>query len=88
MAKTAMIRARTNPGLKTDVEKILKKLGLTTTEAINIFFSLVKLRKGLPFEVKVPNKVSAETFRKTDAGSGLKEYEGMEEFKKKMSAKC
>jgi DNA-damage-inducible protein J len=45
MAKTALINARTEPDLKKEVEGILKKLGLSTTEAINIFFHQVKMRK-------------------------------------------
>lgn len=38
MAKTAMIRARINPELKKDVENIFNVLGLSTTEAINLFY--------------------------------------------------
>ena len=64
MAKTAMIMARIEPDLKTDAEKILKKLGLSTTEAINLFLSQIRLHKGLPFEVKIPNKTTLETFKK------------------------
>lgn len=71
MTKTAMVRARTTPDLKADVEAILDKLGMTTSEAINIFFSQVRNHKGLPFEVKLPNKVTRETFKKTDAGKDL-----------------
>ena len=48
MAKTAMIVARTEPALKADAEKVLKKLGLSTTEAINLFLSQIRLHKGLP----------------------------------------
>ncbi|MCX5818167.1 MAG: type II toxin-antitoxin system RelB/DinJ family antitoxin [Proteobacteria bacterium] len=68
MAKTAMIRARTNPELKAEVEDIFEKLGLNTTQAINLFFSQVCLYKGLPFEVKIPNKTTLRTFKKTDQG--------------------
>jgi DNA-damage-inducible protein J len=82
-----MIHARVESDLKTDTEKIFKKLGLSTTEAITVFFSQVRLRKGLPFEVKIPNKTTLETFRKTDAGRELNEYKSMEKFKEKMSAK-
>lgn len=71
MAKTAMIVARIEPDLKADAERILKKLGLSTTEAINLFLSQIRLYKGLPFEVKIPNKTTLETFRKTDAGKEL-----------------
>jgi len=56
MAKTAMINARTEIELKTEVEEILKTLGMSTTEAINIFFKQVKMRAGLPFPSKSPMK--------------------------------
>ena len=53
MPKTAMIRARTEPELKSDVEEIFKELGLSATEAINLFYRQVRLKKGLPFDVKI-----------------------------------
>ncbi len=84
MPKTAMIRARTEPNLKSEVEHIFEKLGLTSTEAINIFYRQVKMRKGLPFEVKIPNKTTSETFKKTDEGKELSTYESIEDFRKKM----
>ena len=84
MAKTAMIRARTTPGLKSDVEGILKRLGLNTTEAINLFFSQVKLHRGLPFEVRIPNKTTRETLKKADKGKELNTYKGVDEFFEKM----
>jgi len=82
-----MVHARVESDLKTDTEKIFKKLGLSTTEAIAVFFSQVRLRKGLPFEVKIPNKTTLETFKKTDAGLELNKYESMAKFKEKMRAK-
>lgn len=87
MSKTVMIHARVQSDLKTDTDKIFRKLGLSTTEAITVFFSQVRLRKGLPFEVKIPNRTTLETFRKTDAGRELNEYKSMKEFKAKMAAK-
>lgn len=84
MARTAMIRARTEPALKSEVERILKELGMTSTEAVNLFYRQVKLQKGLPFDVKIPNKTTLETFRKTDEGKELNEYKNMKAFLKKM----
>ena len=84
MAKTAMIVARTTPDLKTGAEKILKKLGLSTTEAINIFLSQIRLRQGLPFDVKIPNKTTRETFKKSDEGKELNTYNSVDDFFKKM----
>ncbi|MBF0254152.1 MAG: type II toxin-antitoxin system RelB/DinJ family antitoxin [Candidatus Omnitrophica bacterium] len=60
MSKSAMIRARTEASLKTEVEKIFRALGLSCTDAINIFYRQVKMRRGIPFDVKIPNKVTIE----------------------------
>ena len=87
MSKTVMIHARVQSGLKADTEKIFRKLGLSTTEAITVFFSQVRLLKGLPFDVRIPNKTTLETFKKTDAGKDLNEYKSMAKFKEKMTAK-
>jgi DNA-damage-inducible protein J len=74
MPKNAMIRARTEPALKREVESIFKKLGISSTEAINIFYRQVRLRKGIPFEIKIPNKITKDTFEKTDKRKGIKSF--------------
>jgi len=71
MARSAMITARTETALKAEVEGIFKTLGMSTTEAINIFFRQVKMRQGLPFSVEIPNEETLQTFRDTEAGKGL-----------------
>ena len=73
MARTAMINARTERELKKEVEGILKSLGMSTTEAINIFFRQVKLRRGLPFPVEIPNEETLITFHESKKGKGLAE---------------
>ena len=55
MFKTAMIRARMEPDLKTDAERVLAAVGLSPTEAIRLFYRQIALRGGLPFDVRVPN---------------------------------
>lgn len=86
MAKTAMITARTEPELKAGAEKILKKLGLSTTEAINLFLSQVRLHKGLPFEVKIPNKTTLKAMKDAAEEKNLTAYESLDDFFKKMNA--
>lgn len=82
MSKTAMIRARTKPKLKKEVELIFNKLGLSSTEAINLFYKQVRLRKGIPFEIKIPNKVTRETFEKTDKRKELRTFKTIDAFLK------
>ena len=67
MAKEAMIRARIEPHLKAEAESIFEELGLSITQAITLFYRQVKLNRGLPFEVRIPNQTTAKTFRDTDA---------------------
>ncbi len=49
--RTAMIRARTEPNLKQEVEKILAMLGVSASDAINIFYRQIVLNKGIPFNI-------------------------------------
>ncbi|MFQ5544262.1 MAG: type II toxin-antitoxin system RelB/DinJ family antitoxin [Nitrospiria bacterium] len=84
MPKTEMIRARVEPELKKSVERIFKELGLTTTEAVSLFYNQVRLRKGLPFEVRIPNKTTIKTFEDTDAGKNLIHCEDAEDMFSKL----
>ena len=69
-----MIRARINPGLKKDVEAIFRKLGITSSDAINMYYSQVKLYRGIPFDVKIPNKETRLTFENTDKRKRIKGF--------------
>jgi DNA-damage-inducible protein J len=71
MNKSAMIRARVDPQLKDEVEDLFAQLGLSTTEAITLFYQQVKLNRGLPFDVRIPNAVTLRTFAETDAGENI-----------------
>lgn len=50
-----MVRARVDPALKDETDKIFSELGISTTEAIRMFLAQVKLRRGLPFSVGLPS---------------------------------
>jgi len=71
MNKTSTVRARIEPDLKDKAEQVFRKLGLTSTQAITLFYKQVELRNGLPFEVVIPNKTTLQTFDETDAGKNL-----------------
>jgi DNA-damage-inducible protein J len=80
MAKTATIRARIEPRLKQEVEKIFKEVGLTTTEAMNLFYRQVKLCNGLPFNVVIPKKTTEKAFKDTDAKRNLTRCEDADDM--------
>jgi len=52
--KDAIVRARVEPRLKEEAESVFECLGISTTEAIRMFLTQVKMRRGLPFAVEIP----------------------------------
>lgn len=60
MAKTATINMRVSPQVKSDAESIFSSLGMTLTEAINVFLHKSIMEGGLPFDVRQP-RYNAET---------------------------
>jgi len=84
MRKTETIRARVEPRLKRDAEAVLKKIGLTSSEAITLFLTQVRLTNGLPFPVRVPNEETKRALRDARARRGLETFESASEWAKKM----
>jgi DNA-damage-inducible protein J len=85
MAKAAMIHARTEIELKKEVETIFAALGLSTTAALNLFFHQVKMRRGLPFSVEIPNEVTLKTFSDSDSGKGLVKNKSAKDMFRKLA---
>jgi DNA-damage-inducible protein J len=68
--RTEKIQARIEPALKEAAEAIFKRLGLSSTEAIRLFYKQVELREGLPFPVEIPNKKTITAMRELERGGG------------------
>ena len=54
MAKTNVVSTRIDDTLKANVELILARLGLNTSDAINMYFRQIELVGGIPFDVVLP----------------------------------
>lgn len=72
MQKTEYIRARVEPSLKHNAEEVFKELGLSTTEAITLFYKQVAIKKGLPFPLKIPNSLTKKAIIQAERRKGLK----------------
>ena len=70
--KTAMLNTRIDPRLKNQAESILHKVGLSSAEAVRLFYKQICLHKGLPFEIKVPNSNTIKAMRDADEGKTIK----------------
>ncbi|MCK4605079.1 MAG: type II toxin-antitoxin system RelB/DinJ family antitoxin [Deltaproteobacteria bacterium] len=84
MKKSSTIRARMEPNLKDKAEHIFRKLGITTTQALTLFYKQVELRNGLPFDVAIPNETTCRTLADTDSGRNLVLCEDADDMFKKL----
>ena len=85
MAKTDTLHIRVEPNIKVKAENTLNDLGISITEAVNIFLHQVILNDGIPFEIKKPkfNKETLEAIKEARAllrDSNAKTYNSMEEL--------
>ena len=53
--KTNVINVRVSEDVKKQSTEIFKKIGLTTSQAIEIYLKAVIKNKGIPFKLKIPN---------------------------------
>ncbi len=63
---TTRIQARIEEPLKKEGERILKQLGITTTELMRMTFRQLVMKKGIPFEVNIPNTETIESFEEAE----------------------
>ncbi len=81
---TVTINAKIDSDTKEAAKGILNSLGLNMSEAINLFFKQVVYTRSIPFELRLPNKTTVETFNKTDAGQDLHRVSSIDELKKEL----
>lgn len=65
MAKTDTLHIRIEPSVKARAEQTLNDLGLSITEAVNVFLNQVILHNGIPFKIEKP-KYNKETLSAID----------------------
>lgn len=84
MSKTETIRARVDAKLKADAEAVMAKLGLSASEVIRLLYTQIKLQKGLPFEVKIPNATTRRAMHDVEEGRKLTRYKDTREMFNKL----
>ncbi len=57
-----------------EAKEILKSLGMNFTEAVNVFTSMIVQTRGLPFEVKIPNKETAKVIKEARQGINVDDF--------------
>lgn len=75
MTKNNTIHVRVNEDVKANAEEILTMLGMTLSEAINLFLCQVSLIGGLPFDVRLPMPKEVIVHSKAELAKKLEEAE-------------
>lgn len=83
MAKTDTLHIRVEPYVKMKAEETLSDLGLSITEAINVFLNQVILHEGIPFKIEKPkyNKETIQAMNDVKNGKNLsKTFDSVDEM--------
>ena len=78
MAATEVVRARVDERLKKEATAILATMGLTVSDFVRIGLTKVVSEQGLPFEMRVPNRLTAETLARSERGEDVYRVENAE----------
>ena len=72
MSKTATVTVRLDPQVKREARKVLDKLGITTSQAVTMYFNQISAEKGLPFLPHIPNDETEQALRDALAKRNLR----------------
>ena len=71
--------ARRQTSIKVDpvawdnAKEIFKEYNMTVSDAINLFLNRVRLERGLPFDVKIPNDKTLQAMRDVSTGENYED---------------
>ncbi|SFN34580.1 type II toxin-antitoxin system RelB/DinJ family antitoxin [Xenorhabdus japonica] len=68
MAANAFVRARIDETLKNEAAEVLADMGLTVSDLIRITLTKVAKEKALPFDMRIPNELTAKTIADSEKG--------------------
>ena len=80
MPADSIVRARVDETLKQEAAAVLATMGLTVSDFVRIGLTRVVSEQGLPFEMKVPNRLTAETLAKSERGEDVHQAENAEDL--------
>lgn len=70
MAKSAYVNARIDQDLKVKAESVFAAIGVSASQALTMFYRQVVYRRGIPFDVCIPNATTVSALEEAAAGRG------------------
>jgi DNA-damage-inducible protein J len=71
MRNGSYVQARIDPRIKEEARSILDELGISMSEAIVVYLKQIILHRGIPFELKLPNKATLQAVKQLEASKGV-----------------
>ena len=68
MSKTEQVNVRIEPEVKKAAEAVFRKLGLTPSQAVKMFYRQAALQQGLLFTVSIPDRDTLAAMRELEEG--------------------
>ena len=66
MAENSVIRARIDENIKNEAAAVLADMGLSVSDAFRILLVRIAAEKQFPFDIHVPNSLTAKTLAASD----------------------
>jgi len=86
MIKSTSINVRTSEDVKKRAEVILNGLGLNISSAVNLFLKQVINYRGIPFDLRLPNKETIDAMEDIENNRNLDSADTVDEMFKKINA--
>ena len=76
----ATVNVRVSKEVKAKAESVLKALNISMSSAIDLYLREIAFHRGLPFAVRIPNKVTLNAMREVEQGADLEGYSDPDEM--------
>ena len=84
MPSDTVVRARIDADTKAEATEALAAMGLSVSDYIRMALVRVARDKAVPFPVKVPNALTAETLRKSERGEDVHKAKDADDLFRKL----
>jgi DNA-damage-inducible protein J len=78
MIKSAIVSAHIDPEVKRAAEEVFADIGLSVSDAVELFYRQVERTNGLPFEARVPNEETRQALKEAEHRTGLTSHDSVQ----------
>lgn len=86
MSSSATLQVRIDEPTKTQAKNVFNTLGMSLSEGVCLFLRQVVMHRGIPFEVKIPNALTAKTLEESEKGIDLHRVSSVDELFEELDA--